>query len=152
MESLTHFLKFLFKKSLGLLSTISWHFTVADLSKNVFLKILTTLLHRMFENGWRFESGTLGNVFLSKAKFGLSLYHPSIKFSECHTVARNPLKCSPNEDIQQLWKSTSTTQACNTTVAKIRNRYLRFSIISGGNSNFLPKLNSIWSSVQSNDL
>ena len=39
---------------------------------------------------------------------GLSLYPPSIKFSQCQTVARNALKCSPNEDIKHSWKSTST--------------------------------------------
>ena len=51
--------------------------------------------------------GTLSNVFLTKAKFGLNLYPPSIKFSQCQTVARNALNCSPNEDIKHLWKLTS---------------------------------------------
>ena len=52
--------------------------------------------------------GTLSNVLLTTAKFGLSLYPPSIKFIQSQTIARNALECYPNEDIQHLWKSTRT--------------------------------------------
>jgi len=38
-----------------LLSKISWHFTEAGLQKHGCLKILLILLHRMFENGWKFQ-------------------------------------------------------------------------------------------------
>ena len=63
----------------------------------------------MFENGWKFQCVEhSANVFLTKAKFGLSLYPPSIIFSQCQTVARSALKCSASEDIKHLWKSTST--------------------------------------------
>ena len=49
---------------------------------------------------------TLSNVFLTKTKFGLNIYHPPTKFVQCQIVAQNVLKSSPNQDIQILWKST----------------------------------------------
>ena len=69
--------------------------------------------------------GTLSNVFLTKAKFGLSLYPPSIRFSQCQTVTRNALKCSPDEDIKHLWKSTSTHTNLNMTDTEIQKRCLK---------------------------
>ena len=111
--------------------------------------------------------GTLSNIFLTKAKFGLGLYPPSIKFSQCQTVARNALKCSPNDDIKHLWKSTSThtnlqydryrdTKEVLKTFRSSQEERLQSHLVSQESffsaviSKSLPKLNSIWSSVQSN--
>ena len=92
-----------------LLSTISWHFAVADLSKTWVSENLDDIVASYVRKWLEIPvCGTLSNVFPTKAKFGLSLYPPSIKFSQCQTVASNVLKCSPNEDIKHLWKSTST--------------------------------------------
>ena len=51
-------------------------------------------------------SGTLSNVFLTSNKFGLNIYPPSVKFTQCQTVSRKALKTSPNDCIRNLWKST----------------------------------------------
>ena len=92
-----------------LLSKIFWHFAVADLSKTWVSENLDNIVASYVRNWLEIPvCGILSNVFLTRAKFGLSLYPPSIKFSQCQTVARNALKCSPNEDIKHLWKSTST--------------------------------------------
>ena len=79
-----------------LLSKISWHFTVADLSKTWVSENLDNIVASYVRKWLEIPvCGTLSNVFLTKAKFGLSLYPPSIKSSQCQTVARNALKCSP---------------------------------------------------------
>jgi len=52
--------------------------------------------------------GTLSNVSLTKAKFGISLYPSSITLGQCQTIARDAPKCFSHEDIQHLWKSKST--------------------------------------------
>ena len=54
-------------------------------------------------------SGTLSSVFLTRNKFGLNIYPPSVKFIQCQTVLRTALKMSPNEAINELWKSTSSS-------------------------------------------
>ena len=53
-------------------------------------------------------SGTLSTVFQTRNKFFQSIYSPSVKFIQCQTVLRIVLKSSPNESINELWKSTST--------------------------------------------
>ncbi|CAB4007496.1 Hypothetical predicted protein [Paramuricea clavata] len=53
-------------------------------------------------------SRTLSTVFLTRNKFGQSIYPPSVKFIQCQTVLRKALKLSPNQSINELWKSTNT--------------------------------------------
>ena len=57
-------------------------------------------------------SGTLSNVFLERNKFGLNICPPSIKFTRCPAVLRNSLKESPNDSLEDLWKSSS----CHTNI------------------------------------
>ena len=65
-----------------LLSKISWHFTVADLSKTWVSENLDNIVASYVRKWLEIPvCGTLINVFLTKAKFGLSLYPPSFKFS-----------------------------------------------------------------------
>ena len=52
-------------------------------------------------------SGKLSIIFLTNNKFGLSIYPPSVKFIRCQSVLRTALKSSPNESIEDLWKSTN---------------------------------------------
>ena len=53
-------------------------------------------------------SGTLSNVFLHDKKFGLNVYPPSVKFTQCQAVARNALNNTPNDSLKTLWKLTSS--------------------------------------------
>ena len=45
---------------------------------------------------------------MTNNNFGLGIYPPSIKFTQCQVVLRRALKLSPNELINELWKSTNT--------------------------------------------
>ena len=150
-----------------LLSKISWHFTVADLSNTWVSENLDNTVASYVRKWLEIPvCGTLSNVCLTKAKCGLSRYPPSINFSQCQTVARNALKCSPNEDIKHLWKSTSThtnlqydryrdTKEVLNAFRSSQEERLQSHLVSQGSffsaviSQSLPKLNSIRSSVLS---
>ena len=84
-----------------LLSKISWHFTVADLSTKLVSESLDNMvacsIRRWLETP---ICGTLRNVFLSKTMFGLNLYSTSNKFLQCQIVARNVRKSSPNKSLE----------------------------------------------------
>ena len=47
---------------------------------------------------------------MSRNRFGLHIIPPSVKFLQCQTTLRNALKTSPNVEIIELWKSTSTNK------------------------------------------
>ena len=90
------------------LSKISWHFTVADLSKTWVSETIGSLaLHYIRKWLDLPVCGTLSNVFLLCNKFGLNICPPSVKFTQYQTVQRKALKSSPNEEIKSLWSSTS---------------------------------------------
>ena len=46
------------------------------------------------------------SIIIISNKFGLNIYPPSVKFTQCQTVSRKALKTSPNDCIRNLWKST----------------------------------------------
>ena len=93
-----------------LLSIISWHFTVCDLSK-------TWIVHHLDNDvshyicKWRDLpiSSTLSNILLFHETFGLDIILPSTKYAQCQTVHRSALTSSPNEAIRNLWKETRNT-------------------------------------------
>ena len=91
------------------LSKISWHFTIADLSKPWVVENLDNIVGK-YVRGW-FElpiSATLSTLIISKSNYGLNLVLPSTKFIQCQTIIRNALKSSPNSDIQSLWHDSNT--------------------------------------------
>ena len=91
-----------------LLPKLSWHFTVATLSKTWVTENIDSVVNKYVRRWLEIPvSGTLSNVYLTTSKFGLNIYPPSVKFAQCQTVVRNALKTSPNESIKNLWKATS---------------------------------------------
>ena len=50
-------------------------------------------------------SGTLSNAYPTNNKFARNILPTSIKFIQCQSVLRNALKSSPNDSIEELWKS-----------------------------------------------
>ena len=78
------------------LSKLSWHFTVADISKTWVIQNLQSI------------SATISHLTLSKSKFGLNHQRPSIICLQCQTVLRNNLKSCPNDNIKSLWENTSS--------------------------------------------
>ena len=81
------------------LSKVSWHFTVADLSKTWVIENLDNLVSKYIRQ-WLDLSATLTSIVLSKNQFGLDLQLPSVKFTQCQTFSRNALRTSPNTNIQ----------------------------------------------------
>ena len=88
------------------LSKLSWHFTVATLSKTWITENIDSVVNKYIRRWLEVPiSGTLSIVFQTRNKFGQSIYPPSVKFIQCQTVLRKVLKSSPNESINELWKS-----------------------------------------------
>ena len=90
------------------LSKISWHLTVADLSKTWVIEHLDNLVVKFVRIWLELPiSATLSGISLPNNKFGLNLQLPSVKFQQCQTVLRTTLKSSSNVSIKSLWRNTS---------------------------------------------
>ena len=150
------------------LSKVSWHFTVADLSKTWVIENLDNLVSKYIRQWLDLPiSATLTSIVLSKNQFGLDLQLPSVKFTQCQTVSRNALRTSPNTNIQALWKNTSsgmnlqydifrnTKEVLKAVKSESRERLAHQLLSQGAIISFLldhslKKLNGLWSVVQSN--
>ena len=89
------------------LSKLSWHLTIADLSKTWISENLDPIVNQHIRKWLEIPiSGTLSNVYLNRNKFGLNIIPPSTKFVQCQSTIRNTLKSSTNQSIIHLWKST----------------------------------------------
>ena len=112
-------------------------------------------------------AGTMSTIFLARNKFGLNICPPSIKFIQCQTVLRKALKTSPNESINELWKSSSNSKNIQYDVYKstkqvlkdfrsgqedkLQNRLTCQGAFFANITKFsLSKLTKIWSVSQSN--
>ena len=112
-------------------------------------------------------SATLSNIILPQNKFGINFLLPSSKFVQCHTVLRNTLKTSQNDDIKALWKCTSNhtdieydvyrnTKEILKAIHDEHEDQLKNLLISQGSffsniiENSLSKINSVWSLAQHN--
>ena len=64
------------------LSKVSWHFTVADLSKTWVTENLDNLVSKYIRQWLDLPiSATLSGIILSKSQYGLNMILPSMKFS-----------------------------------------------------------------------
>ena len=85
------------------LSKLSWHSTISNLSKTWIVENIDSLVSRYVRQWLEGPiSATLSSLLISKSKYGLSLILLSIKFTQCQVVIRNALKSSPNSDINHL--------------------------------------------------
>ena len=90
------------------LSKLSWHLTVADLSKTWVVQNLDNIVAKYVRQWLDLPiSATLSTLVLQKSKYGINLILPSTKFTQCQTVIRNALKTSPNLEINAMWAATS---------------------------------------------
>ena len=88
------------------LSKLSWHFTVTDISKTWVIQNLDNTLISYVRIWLHLPiSATISHLTLSKSKCGLNLQLPSTKFLRCQTLLRSALKSSPNDDIKSLWEN-----------------------------------------------
>ena len=147
-------------------SKLSWHFTVASIPKTWVCEHLDNVVAQYIRKWLDLPiSATLSYIILPQNKFGLNIQLPSTKFIQCQTVLRNALKNSQNEDIKELWKSTSTNiqydiyKNTKEVLKAIQNEHedrLKTHVISQGSffSNIvetsLSSVNSIWSLAQRN--
>ena len=90
------------------LSKLSWHLTVADLSKTWVIENLDNVVIRSIRQWLDLPiSATLSGISLPRNQFGLNLLLPSVTFQQCQTVLRSTLKSSLNDAIKSLWTNTS---------------------------------------------
>ncbi len=93
------------------LSKVSWHFTLSNISQTWVKENIDSVVNSYIRRWLEIPiSGTLCSVFMTQNKFGLNIFPPSVKFLQCQTVLRKALKNSPNIEINELWKSTSTNK------------------------------------------
>ena len=148
------------------LSKVSWHFTIANLSKTWVAENVDNLVSSYVRQWLELPiSSTLSTLVLPNTKCGLGFTLPSTKFIQCQTVIRNALKSSPNKDINSLWAQTSF--GCNIQYDQFQNtkqvlnaiqkdNEARIShelksqgfIISSILSHASQKTRSLWSTVQ----
>ena len=91
-----------------ILSKLSWHLTVEDLSKTWICEhldnVVTNYIHQWLDLP---ISATLCAIIPSHKDFGLSFQLPSVKFIQCQTTLRSPLKFSQDDTITKLWNNTN---------------------------------------------
>ena len=90
------------------LSKLSWHLTIADLSKTWVIDNLDNIV-RSYVRKWLELpiSAINSSLILNRSIYGINLVFPSTKFIECQTVISNELKSSQNLDIKTLCTETS---------------------------------------------
>jgi len=86
------------------LSKLSWHVTIADLSKTWVVDSLDNMVtsHLILP-----INATICSLILNKFRYGINLVLPSNKFIESQTVIRTALKSFSNLDIKALWADIS---------------------------------------------
>ena len=139
------------------LSKVSWHFIVVDLSKTWVIENLDNLVSKYIRQWLDLPlSATLTSIVLSKNQFGLDLHLHSVKFTQCITVSRNALRT--------LWKNTSCGMNLQYDIYRNTKDVLKSdsrerlahqllshgAIISFLLDHSLKKLNGLWSVVPSN--
>ena len=88
-----------------LLSKISWHLTIADLTETWVKEVLDNKCHNAFRPWLEIPAnGTVDIIMLSKSKFGLNIVDVSMKFTQCQTIIRKKLSNAENEDTQLIYQ------------------------------------------------
>jgi len=93
------------------LSKISWHFTVTNISQTWVKQNLDNVLSSFIRSWLGIPiSGTLDFITLSKTNFGLNLIMTSTKFIQCQVTFRKNMKNSTNTDIRKIYNETQKSQ------------------------------------------
>ena len=89
-------------------SKLSWHFTVADISKTWICEHLDNIVTKCVRQWLDLPiSATISSIILSHKNFGLALQLPSFQFQQCQTALRSSLKQLRDKTVNRLWKSTN---------------------------------------------
>ena len=90
------------------LSKLSLHLTIADLSKTWVIENLDSIVTGYVRKWLELPiSATISSLILNKSRYCINLVLPYTKFIKCQTVIRNSLKSTPNFDIKVVWAETS---------------------------------------------
>ena len=145
------------------LSKLSWHLTVAVLSKTWICQHLDNLVSKYVRQWLELPfSATLSTIVLSTTNFG----PPSVKFQQCQTILRSSLRSSKDDAIKNFWKVTNsgnniqydtyqnTIQVLKSTrgdhTKRLKSKLPTQSfIITFLLDRLLKNLNSLWSKAQS---
>ena len=88
-----------------LLSKISWHLAIADLTETWVKQVLDNKCDDAFQHWLEIPAnGTVDIIMLSKSKFGLNIVDVSMKFTQCQTIIRKKLSNAENEDTQLIYQ------------------------------------------------
>ena len=88
-----------------LLSKISWHLTIADLTETWVKEVLDNKCHNAFRRWLEIPAnGTVDIIMLSNSKFGLNIVDVSMKFTQCQTIIRKKLSNAENEDTKLIYQ------------------------------------------------
>ena len=91
-----------------LLSKISWHLTVADITETWVKENIDNILCNRLRIWLEIPiSGTLSIIKLTKRKHGLGIITVSAKYTQCQVTFRNSLRNSPNDDIRKIFFATN---------------------------------------------
>ena len=92
-----------------LLSQISWHLTVSQISQTWIKQNLDNVVASYVRKWLEIPiSGTLDIVALGRAKFGLNFTSVSARFAQCQVTNRKCLSESRNKDIRTIHNKTSS--------------------------------------------
>ena len=88
-----------------LLSKISWHLTIVDLTETWVKEVLGNKCHNAFRRWLEIPANdTVDIIMLSKSKFGLNIVDLSMKFTQCQTIIKKKLSNAENEDTQLIYQ------------------------------------------------
>ena len=87
-----------------LLSKISWHLTIADLTETWVKEVIDIKCHNAFRRWLEIQANGTVDIMLSKSKFGLNIVDISMKFTQCQTIIRKKLSNAENEDTQLIYQ------------------------------------------------
>ena len=150
-----------------ILSKLSWHFTVADISKTWICEHLDNIVTKCVRQWLDLPiSATISSIILSHKSFGLAIQLPSFKFQQCQTALRSSLKQSRDKTVNRLWKSTNcgtniqydvykNTKQILSAIRSDHTERLQSKLTSQGFllsfllDHSLKQLNSLWSKTQS---
>ena len=100
-------------------SKVSWHFTVADLSKTWVTENLDNIVAKYIRQWLDLPTGaTLSSIMLLKSQFGTVKISWNGESCLHQTVFGNSLQSSPNDEIKSLWKSTNSSMSIQYDVYK----------------------------------
>ena len=89
------------------LSKVSWHFTISDISTTWVKENVDNIVNSYIRLWLEVPiSGCIDLYMLSKDKYGLNILEPSTRFVQCQVIMNSKIKDSTNEDVKIMYEIT----------------------------------------------